>query len=313
MALQITLDQTGKPAGVAGKAREDLATAVAVTAAATGGYDSYTWTLLDSPPNDAMTAPSAASLSAPTSQATDVTPDNAGTYLLRVAASLAGVISTAEITFYAGATLASDPAACPRRMPSYLEDTQHSVPDAIDVSGNTVGWARELRRWLKVVTGLWNWMNSLLSPTPALESGADPTVVITRFELPPRCIHTASAGYLGYIFDLGAANLPAGCAASVLVDFTAQAVINSTTRFGGGAWKRSCSFSKDSVSGYLTLVGESSLIEIDAGAHTYEPATFEGAAGGTRTHTVVLNLGATTADATDWTVFANATIVCYPV
>ena len=148
----------------------------------------------------------------------------------------------------------------------------------------------------------------------ALESGADAGLVIASFDLPPFSFQTSSAGYAGHTLDLGIANLPDDRPANVLVDWVVHAVLTpgGGARYGVGCWKRSSTFEKTDITNYLQLIGESSLVDVDAGAHTYRPGQFTAASGGSRTHTVVLNFGAGTNDVTDWTIFAHVTIVGYP-
>ena len=147
MTISITVNQTGKPAGVAGKAREDLSLGVPVVVSATGGDGTFAWRIGDAPPNDAMTTKSAASLSASTGSSVTLTPDNGGTY--RLLATSAG--ETQAVTFYAGTALSTDPSQLPHREPAFGEQTEHTAPDALDTGGNVNGWERELRRWMKAV------------------------------------------------------------------------------------------------------------------------------------------------------------------
>jgi hypothetical protein len=157
VAVSIKIDQAAKPAGVAGRAREDLDTGVAVTLEAVGGpYSQYQWEFLGKPANDAVTARSASGFTAATSSITQTTPDLAGTYNVRVSVdSGSGLGATpgdvADITYYAGPVLNTDAAELPRRLMAYLERSQHNVPDAINAGGNDEGWAREWERWKSTI------------------------------------------------------------------------------------------------------------------------------------------------------------------
>ena len=159
MTLQITIDQSGKPAGTAGQAREDLDLGTAVDLVVTGGVSvtEYQWSLLYAPPNEAMTVKSSAAFTAATAATTQLTPiDNRGTYFVQCAVNQGyGLGARAEdivrITFYAGTALSSDPALLPRRRLAFLETTEHNVPDALDAGGNVDGWAREQERWFRVI------------------------------------------------------------------------------------------------------------------------------------------------------------------
>ena len=150
MALQVTIDQAGKAAGVAGFAREDLSLGSAVTLTASGG-STYVWTLDDAPPDVDMETPSSAVLSALSGAVVHITPDNQDTYLGTVTSD--GV--TVQWSFYAGPTLNPDPTQMPRRIPAWREKLSHNVPDAIEPTGNTKGWAREWRRWFTVLRTLY--------------------------------------------------------------------------------------------------------------------------------------------------------------
>ena len=154
MAVDIVLDQAAKPAGVAGVAREDLDVGVDVTAGAIGGpFSAYAWSLIDRPidiigASQATTVPTT-----PTASTTILSPvDVEGTYLLEVLVeSGSGLGATAadvaRITFYAGATLSTDPRLTPRRRPAFRETTEHNVADAVFAGGNPRGWAQEWERW----------------------------------------------------------------------------------------------------------------------------------------------------------------------
>jgi len=161
VAIQIRIDQTGKTGGVAGVAREDLDLSTAVTLTAIGGVSvtQYQWSIIYAPPNEAMTAASGSSLSAPGSSATTITPDNRGTYLIELQVDQGyglGARSSdrTRITFYAGPTLSADPASLPRRRISAFEMLEHNVPDDVDPEGNEDGWAREWEKWFRVIESM---------------------------------------------------------------------------------------------------------------------------------------------------------------
>ncbi|MFA4974376.1 MAG: hypothetical protein WC683_17355 [bacterium] len=164
MAVQITLNQAGAPAGVPGQAREDFATGFAVVATSSGGaYTAYQWELLDVPTDYVAVSHSIAGLSAPGGAATNILPiDLTGTYKLRLSVdSGSGLGATAddvaEITFYAGAALAALSYQLPRRKPAFGEKLEHNVPQAAGLGGviNWRGWAEELDRWFDVIIGLY--------------------------------------------------------------------------------------------------------------------------------------------------------------
>lgn len=169
MALQIQIDQAGAAAGEPGKAREDLVLGVPVVLTATGGpYLKQLWTVRHRPIDVVAGVRSACALNAPESIVTQLTPiDLPGTYAVRCTVDSgsglgAKVGDTADVTFYAGPTLAVDPTAMPRRVPAFGETTEHNVPDAIDPAGNPEGWSRELARWFAAVNALgtnriWAW------------------------------------------------------------------------------------------------------------------------------------------------------------
>lgn len=160
MVAQIKIDQAGKPAGVAGQAREDLDTGTAVTLLATGGpFAQYLWTFVDKAINDTVTARSAAALATPAAISTSVTPiDLPGTYHVQLVVDSGSGLGAlpgdvARITFYAGTpghaifgTPNADAAELPRRSIAFQETTEHNVPDAVDGAGNTAGWSREKLR-----------------------------------------------------------------------------------------------------------------------------------------------------------------------
>jgi hypothetical protein len=156
--VAIRLDQTAKPPGIPGQAREDLDTGVAVTATAIGGpYLSYLWTLRDRAIDISVPVEASSALSASGASSTNITPiDVAGTYALRLAVDAgfglgARAEDIADITFYAGPPLATVLGDFPIRMPAFSERAEHNVPDALQPSGNTDGWARTWLRWFYAI------------------------------------------------------------------------------------------------------------------------------------------------------------------
>lgn len=154
----IKFDQTGKPAGVAGRAREDLALAVPVTLTLGGGpFLDQLWSVLDKPNDYATPVRSSAAIVDPTAAVTTIQPiDVKGTYFLQVVVDSgqglgATVDDVARLTFYAGPTLAAAYNQLPRRRPAFLERDEHNAPDAIYPAGNERGWAQELDRWFDVI------------------------------------------------------------------------------------------------------------------------------------------------------------------
>ncbi len=153
-AVQIKIDQLGKPSGVPGRAREDLDLGVAVTLSAIGGpFLNQEWSFGWKAVDVVSATRSSAAFSSPNSGATLVSPiDIEGTYIVKVSVDSGDGIGAnpgdnASITFYAGAALNTDPSAMPRRPIAAGETTEHNVPDAIDPGGNVDGWARERARW----------------------------------------------------------------------------------------------------------------------------------------------------------------------
>jgi hypothetical protein len=153
---------------------------------------------------------------------------------------------------------------------------------------------------------------------PVVETGGDDSVVTLEFDLSPRVWHTNTGGSTAYTFDLGTSNFPPACRACAVVDWRLRAILAAATGTGGvGEWRLSSSFSASNVTGYLTLIGQSAVVPVDAGAHTHQPGTFSAASGGTRTHTVLLNhapadIGGGTYAETDWILFAHVSISYYP-
>lgn len=188
MALQITLNQTGKPAGVAGRAREDLDLGVPVVASASGGpFTEYRWLIVSKPVDVIANVKSGAGLSAPTSSTTQISPiDVPGTHLVELLVDAgfglgARLEDVARITFYAGTALAADPRKLPRREPAFGERAEHNVPDALDAGGNPEGWAREKARDKALRDDLWLgrlWAGGTvvggMSPSYQRQIGMDP-------------------------------------------------------------------------------------------------------------------------------------------
>lgn len=162
MAVQITLNQTGKPPGVAGQAREDFDLGTAVVASASGGpFSAYRWSIVSKPVDVVSATKSGAGLSAPTSSTTQVSPlDVAGTHLIELLVDAgyglgARIEDVARITFYAGPALAANPKRFPRRRPAFGERAEHNAPDALDPTGNPDGWAREKERERAALLDVW--------------------------------------------------------------------------------------------------------------------------------------------------------------
>ena len=165
MAVQITINQAGKPAGVAGEAREDLATGTTAVLTASGGaYSAYLWEVLDCAVDHIGLVKSAVGLATPNAAATNMLPiDLSGTYRVRVSVdSGAGLGATAAdvatITFYAGPALAALASALPRRIPAFGEMLEHNVPQdpGYGSTRNFRGWSPEMERWFLVVTAVYN-------------------------------------------------------------------------------------------------------------------------------------------------------------
>jgi hypothetical protein len=149
--VQIKIDQAAHIPGLAGVAREDLATGIPVTLTSVGGpYFRYLWRLVSRPYNVDTSTRSSAVLATPTMATSLLTPvDQAGTYLVEVAVdsgSGLGALATdvARITFYAGPTLGT-PGVLPRRIPAVGETIEHNV------AGNDEGWGWEMRYWYRLI------------------------------------------------------------------------------------------------------------------------------------------------------------------
>lgn len=169
--MQILIDQAAKPAGVAGKAREDLALGVSVRLEAVGGVgvSEYAWSIVDAPPNETVTAASGSVLSDPSGIVTHLTPDNRGTYLIGLQVNQGSGLGAnpedrTRLTFYAGPALSPLADHFPRRSISAYETTEHNVDDAVEPTGNTDGWAREQFRWDRAIERA---MSVLPAPPPA--------------------------------------------------------------------------------------------------------------------------------------------------
>jgi hypothetical protein len=195
VSLQIVLNQSGKPAGVDGQAREDLDVGTAVTAACVGGpFLSYQWSFVSKPINmavDTMANPLFGSSSASSTTISPIVVP--GTYEIELAVDSGSGLGALDsdvvrITFYAGdpadATEGApnaDPAELPRRWMAFSETTEHNVPDAVEPTGNTEGWSREQYRWRAVIERMYqgkSWAHgrvSNASGTVALVNGMNIT------------------------------------------------------------------------------------------------------------------------------------------
>lgn len=169
MTLQILIDQSGHSAGVAGRAREDLAVGTPVTLQAVGGpFAAYQWSFVSKAIDIDSGVEATSAFTSPAAATTNVDPvDQPGTYMVQVAVDSgsglgAAAADVARITFYAGLAgsttrgpVATDPAEMPRRLPAYGEELEHNVPDAIDAGGNKEGWSREWWRIWAVLRRLY--------------------------------------------------------------------------------------------------------------------------------------------------------------
>lgn len=152
--VQIKIDQTGKPAGLPGVAREDLATGTPVTLTAVGGpFRAYRWTIIDKALNFDNDTLATSSIVSSDQAVTSMSPiDQAGTYLVQIEIDSGnglgrGADDKARITFYAGPTLATEPTELPQRIPAARETTEHNVPNDAYPGGNSIGWAYAIGRW----------------------------------------------------------------------------------------------------------------------------------------------------------------------
>lgn len=184
MAAQITVNQAGKPAGVAGRAREDLDVGTDVTLAASGGpFLSYLWSFVWRPIDIVAAARATSAFSAPTGASTVVTPiDRAGTYLVQLTVDSGSGLGAlpgdvARISFYAGLALDPDPRLAPRRIPAFGETLEHNVPDAVDAGGNPDGWAREWLRWFALINALFDSLVELTGARITLPAGGPAAIV----------------------------------------------------------------------------------------------------------------------------------------
>lgn len=160
MPPQIVFNQLGKPPGVAGFAREDLALGVTVVASVQGGpFLAQAWSFLDKPIDHSIPAQSAAAIQTPLLATTNILPiDRQGTYLLRCVVDQGFGLGArdediAELSFYAGETLSSSYDMLPRRVIAFLERAQHNPQSdpIFGVLGNLRGWAQEMDRWFAVI------------------------------------------------------------------------------------------------------------------------------------------------------------------
>lgn len=169
MPVLVKIDQAAKPAGVAGQAREDIDTGVAVTLSAVGGpYLAYQWSLRYVA-IDILAATRASSvLATPSAAVTSLSPiDKPGMYAGRLVVDSgaglgASAADVADWCFYAGVPgdpLYGPPAAAPDELPrrpiAAGERGEHNVPDGLDPTGNVDGWAREWERWKAVIRRLY--------------------------------------------------------------------------------------------------------------------------------------------------------------
>lgn len=173
MAALAKIDQVPLSPGVAGQARDDVATGAAVTLTAAGGpFGGYLW-VVDYLAVDASQAGTivraTSALTAPTSSVTQLTPiDKRGTYAGRLlvdsgAGLGAGVDDVAYWSFYAGVAgdpvtgaLASDPTSIPRRVPAAGERAEHNSVSSLYPGGNPLGWAYEWLQWFAVIERLFS-------------------------------------------------------------------------------------------------------------------------------------------------------------
>lgn len=158
-ALLIILNQTGKPAGTAGNAREDFVTGTPIQASLQGGpFGQYLWTLDDKPIDFPNAVQSSAAPVLPQAASTPVQPiDVEGSYLLKcLVDSGQGLGATpddvATITFYAGTALSAVNGYLPQRQPAFGERAEHNVLDAMFSGGrNKRGWAQTMGRWFEII------------------------------------------------------------------------------------------------------------------------------------------------------------------
>lgn len=153
--VQIKIDQSGKPPGLPGVAREDLDLSVDVVLSAVGGpFRAYRWTVVDQALEFQIDYLGTAAVVSPFASTTTLTPiDASGTYLVQLEIdSGLGLGATADdivrITFYAGLPLATLPDELPQRIPATREYTEHNVPNPAYPLGNAIGWAYTIGRWL---------------------------------------------------------------------------------------------------------------------------------------------------------------------
>lgn len=212
MPVQIVVNQAGKPAGIAGVAREDLETGTNVTLQAVGGpFLQYLWSIIDRPVDVEAGVESSATLVTPTSSTTVLSPvDREGTHLVEVLVDSGNGLGAtqddvARVTFYAaalGVPLGTDPADLPRRRPAFQERLEHNVSDAIFTGGNRRGWAQEWDRWFAVIKRLW-YGRSLAWGRVALTSGGASVVATGAYNV---SVARVSTGIVDVTFLSPAAN-----------------------------------------------------------------------------------------------------------
>src|SRR5512139_1225814 len=146
MPVLVKIDQAAKPPGVAGQAREDLDTGVAVTLSAIGGpYLQYQWSLRYVAIDILAGTRATSVLATPAAAVTSLAPiDKPGMYTGRIIVdSGAGLGASpddvADWSFYAGTPgdplfgpLAAAPDELPRRGIAAGERGEHNVPDVLD-------------------------------------------------------------------------------------------------------------------------------------------------------------------------------------
>jgi hypothetical protein len=179
-------------------------------------------------------------------------------------------------------------------------DHKHDVTTAapVSVSGvgaNTEGSATSLARSDHIHS-----LPTELVPTPVVDGGADATGVVKTFDLLPHIIKTLDNGSHDYLWDIGSTTLPADVDANVLVDFTVHLYGDSADKVPLGCWKTSGTWSRN-ASGYLTVIGQSTILDVDVGAHTYRPGLSAGTYS-TNDHTVKLSITAPTNATYHWVI-----------
>ena len=150
-------------------------------------------------------------------------------------------------------------------------------------------------------------------PAPTFEAGAVTSLSAQEFNLAPVSFKAnADSGTHDHLFDIGS-KIPPGADANLLVDFSIHGFRESAgVKYGIGVWKKSATWYYTAGPAYLISIGESDLVKVDAGAHTYAPTVAAGTYS-TNSHTVKLEIAA--ANGTDvfhFTIFARAQLTYYP-